>query len=78
MSLPPDDQKSPAKPKLSPKELIAAALADLPPEDQTGLMVLTMAAYIRAAQEAGMTEADTEMSLRILCQPQTRGVVVRG
>jgi len=43
-----------------PAPLIAAALAELPPGEQTGLMVLTMRAHIRSAREAGMTDADIE------------------
>ncbi|SDE50372.1 hypothetical protein [Belnapia rosea] len=52
--------------------LIAAVLADLPPDEQTGLMVLTMTAYIQTAREAGMTEADIEISLRVLCGTRTK------
>ncbi|MBL6082082.1 hypothetical protein JMJ56_29325 [Belnapia sp. T18] len=55
-----------------PAVLIAAVLTDLPPDDQTGLMVLTMTAYIQIAREAGMGEAAMFMSLRVLCGMRTR------
>jgi hypothetical protein len=51
----------------NPDALVAAALADLPSQEQTGLMVLTIRAYIGTAQEAGMSDADIEVSLRALC-----------
>ncbi|WP_090664398.1 hypothetical protein [Belnapia rosea] len=47
--------------------LIAVVLADLPPHEQTGLMVLTMRAYIGTARDAGMTDGDIEVSLRAFC-----------
>ena len=50
-----------------PDKLIVAALDKLLPEDQTGLMVLAMAAYIRNCREAGWTEAEIETNLRGLC-----------
>ncbi len=51
-----------------PDKLIVAALDKLLPEDQTGLMVLAMAAYIRNCRDAGWTEAEIETNLRGLCR----------
>lgn len=50
-----------------PAALIAATLANLPSHERTGLMVLTLQAYIETARQAGMTDADIEVSLRAFC-----------
>jgi hypothetical protein len=55
-----------------PAALIAATLDELPSHEQTGLMVLTLRAYIGTAREAGMTDADIEVSLRAFCGRWTK------
>jgi hypothetical protein len=50
-----------------PAALIAATLTELPYHERTGLIVLTLRAYIGTAREAGMTDADIEVSLRAFC-----------
>ena len=48
-----------------------------PLEDQTGLMVLAMAAYIRNGREAGWAEAEIEKNLRGLYRA-TGGLRIAG
>jgi len=51
-----------------PDALTAAAIFELPFQERTGLMALTMRAHIGSAYEAAMTDADIEVSLRAFCR----------
>ncbi|MBL6082486.1 hypothetical protein JMJ56_31460 [Belnapia sp. T18] len=60
-------------------DLIAGALAGLPPEGQTDLVVLAMATFVRTAREEGWSEAEIVQNLLALCRAVgERGAVPAG